>query len=77
MNQPDFLADLAATVVRQRHLVATEFAPLTATQLNQQPAPANWSALECLEHLNRYSRYYNVALATACQRLGAGPASAA
>jgi hypothetical protein len=75
MNQLDFLAGLAATIARQRHLVAAEFAPLTAAQLNQRPAPASWSALECLEHLNRYSRYYNAALATAYQRPDAGPTS--
>lgn len=76
MNQPEFLAKLAATVARQRHLVAAEFAPLTAAQLNLRPAPGSWSALECLEHLNRYSRYYNVALAKACQQPAAGPAGA-
>ncbi len=75
MNQPNFLAGLAATVADQRHLVATEFAPLAATQLNQRLAPTSWSVLECLAHLNCYSCYYNAALAKACQRPDAGPAS--
>jgi hypothetical protein len=26
--------------------------------LNRRPAPESWSVLECLEHLNRYGRFY-------------------
>jgi len=63
MTSSDFLAALHRTVADLRTTVQTEFLPLTSVVLNQRPAPSNWSILECLEHLNRYSRYYNAALA--------------
>lgn len=31
---------------------------LPASVLNRQPQPNKWSALQCLEHLNIYGRYY-------------------
>lgn len=45
--------------------VAHEFASISLVDLNYKPASGSWSMLECLEHLNRYSRYYNPALAKA------------
>ncbi|GAB3525840.1 DinB family protein [Pontibacter brevis] len=45
--------------------VSTEFAPLDLGALSFKTAPDRWSILECLEHLNRYSRYYNPAFAKA------------
>ncbi len=54
------------------HDRAAEFASLDLQQLNYKPGPDSWSILECLEHLNRYSRYYNPALAKA---IAANPAS--
>ena len=45
--------------------VAHEFSSLDLSSLNFKPSPDSWSILECLEHLNRYSRYYNPALAKA------------
>jgi hypothetical protein len=50
--------DILATVER-------EFQPLPDHKLQYKPAPDRWSVLECLEHLNRYARYYHPALATA------------
>jgi len=32
---------------------------LPTAQLNKRPKPEAWSALECLEHLNRYARFYH------------------
>ncbi|WP_266203811.1 DinB family protein [Pontibacter kalidii] len=52
--------------------VAEEFASLSLVDLNYKPAPDSWSMLECLEHLNRYSRYYNPALAKAIAQNSAG-----
>ncbi|MBK0401784.1 DinB family protein [Adhaeribacter sp. BT258] len=40
----------------------TELKKLPIEKLNQRPANGGWSLLECLEHLNRYSNYYNPAL---------------
>jgi hypothetical protein len=70
-----FLAQLTAAVEAGRAVARTEFAPLPLALLNQRPAPSRWSILECLEHLNRYSCYYNPALTQALQR--ARPAAAA
>ena len=65
MTNTLFLAQLTAAVKSLRTTAITEFASLPTTLLNQRPAPASWSILECLEHLNLYSRYYNAALARA------------
>lgn len=63
-----FLAQLTAAVEALRATARTEFAALPLALLNRRPAPASWSILECLEHLNRYSRYYNPAITQALQR---------
>ena len=31
---------------------------LSTDDLARQPAPGSWSALQCMEHLNRYGNYY-------------------
>ena len=65
MTATVFLAALSQATRQLLATVHTEFLPLELAQLNQQPAPGAWSILECLEHLNRYSRYYNPRLAQA------------
>ncbi|PKV67433.1 DinB family protein [Pontibacter ramchanderi] len=57
------LEQLSRTVSNQKHTVIAAFVPLELSLLNHKPAPDSWSILECLEHLNRYSRYYIPALA--------------
>lgn len=59
------LEQLFRTTESLRETVSAEFASLDLSSLNFKPSPASWSILECLEHLNRYSRYYNPALAKA------------
>src|SRR5688572_10976959 len=56
------LAQLKPEVEALVQFVATEIKKLPAEKLNQRPANGGWSLLECLEHLNRYSEYYNPAL---------------
>nr|GFC79004.1 hypothetical protein [Tanacetum cinerariifolium] len=56
---------LQATTADLRTTVQTEFAPLGPALLTQRLAPTSWSILECLAHLNSYSRYYNAAFAQA------------
>lgn len=73
MTTSQFLAELTAAVEALRATARTEFAPLPLALLNQRSAPASWSILECLEHLNRYGRYYVPALARALQRLHPAP----
>jgi hypothetical protein len=59
------LEQISRTVDNQKHTVITAFVPLPLDLLNYKPSPDSWSILECLEHLNRYSRYYNPVLAKA------------
>ena len=61
------LEQLAQSVRSLQQTVATDLAPLDLPSLNFKTNPDSWSILECLEHLNRYSRYYNPALAKAIE----------
>jgi len=61
------LESLTHTTRHLQQTVAAEFAPLGLQELNFKTSPDSWSILECLEHLNRYSRYYNPALAMAIE----------
>lgn len=36
-----------------------ELSKLTDQQLNWKPNAEKWSVLECIEHLNRYAKFYN------------------
>ena len=36
----------------------SEYEAMTIEELNYKPASDKWSILECIEHLNRYGRYY-------------------
>ncbi|MFD2784259.1 DinB family protein [Hymenobacter rubripertinctus] len=64
----DFLADLARRTQALQVTLATELRPQSEAVLNHRPAPGSWSALECLEHLNRYGRHYLPALRQALAR---------
>ena len=68
MNASTFLQDLHGRVQLLHATVGTSFAPLETALLNYKPAPERWSILECLEHLNRYSRYYHTQLARALEQ---------
>ncbi|RSK42655.1 DinB family protein [Hymenobacter perfusus] len=65
MTPTVFLRQLQVQTQEVLRLVKQEYLPCSPAALNQQPAPGSWSALECLEHLNRYSRYYLPELAAA------------
>jgi hypothetical protein len=65
MHQAAFLHQLQQQVHALRVTVETEFHPLDAAVLQFKPGLTSWSILECLEHLNRYSRFYNAELAAA------------
>lgn len=68
------LKQLSQTAHQLQETVATQLAPLSLDDLNFKTSPDSWSILECLEHLNRYSRYYNPALATAIEHNSGGAA---
>ncbi|WP_018476141.1 DinB family protein [Pontibacter roseus] len=65
---PSTITQLAQATSRLQQIVTIEFSALDLPLLNHKPGPDSWSILECLEHLNRYSRYYNPALAKAIHR---------
>ena len=58
----EFLADLSRRTTALHESLLTELRPQPEAVLNYRPAPGGWSALECLEHLNRYGRHYLPAL---------------
>lgn len=57
-SNADFLADLRRRIGEHQSLVKEVFSPLDAALLNRQPAAKEWSALQCVEHLNLTHRYY-------------------
>ncbi|TGE15666.1 DinB family protein [Hymenobacter elongatus] len=59
------LRQLTDQVQELHATVDTQLRPLDTARLNYKTSTASWSILECLEHLNRYSRYYNEELAKA------------
>lgn len=59
MDNETLLTALKRSVREGMELVEKEFIPLPDAALNWKPGPEKWSILECLDHLNRYNRYYN------------------
>ncbi len=53
-----FLEDLQQQTEALLQRAISEWQMLPPAVLAQQPAPGQWSAAQCLEHLNYYSRYY-------------------
>ena len=53
-----FLEDLQTQTEALLQQAISEWQMLPPAVLAQQPAPGQWSAAQCLEHLNYYSRYY-------------------
>lgn len=62
MKPQPFLQQLRTQTQELLTTLSTGFEPRTAPALQFKPTPTSWSVLECLEHLNRYSRFYNPAL---------------
>jgi hypothetical protein len=58
METKTFLTHLQEQVGRIKETAQSEFMPLEPAALNFKPQHNSWSILECLEHLNRYSRFY-------------------
>ncbi|MCC2545864.1 DinB family protein [Hymenobacter sp. BT175] len=65
MEITPFFQQLRTATEQARRTVQTTFAALDEPLLNYKPGPEQWSILECLEHLNRYSRYYHPQLSKA------------
>ncbi|WP_066506504.1 DinB family protein [Rufibacter sp. DG15C] len=73
METKTFLTHLQDRFQHIKITAQTEFSSLEAAALNFKPQAGSWSILECLEHLNRYSRFYLPAFAKAISH---APASA-
>lgn len=57
MNRSKLLRDLEQ-LTQQQLTWATKLESYSESKLNQKASPESWSALECLEHLNRYGEFY-------------------
>ncbi|MBG8554427.1 DinB family protein [Hymenobacter guriensis] len=62
MKTQPFLQQLHNQVHELLAVLSTELEPRNGQALQFKPSATSWSVLECLEHLNRYSRFYNPAL---------------
>ncbi|MCB0548207.1 MAG: DinB family protein [Phaeodactylibacter sp.] len=70
METQNLITRLQSDVQRIIETVETELLPLEKNVLNRKPAPEKWSILECIEHLNRYNRFYNAELERALEYKG-------
>jgi hypothetical protein len=57
-NSQAFLDEQVRLTTQLLALARTELAPQDPQLLQQRPAPDRWSVLDCLDHLNRYGRFY-------------------
>jgi hypothetical protein len=62
MNSHELLTALRNDVKEMTDITEREYANLPLGVLNKKQHQSSWSMLECFEHLNRYCRYYNVAI---------------
>lgn len=61
------LLDQLQSDIRQMILRVNQLKTADPGVLLEQPAPGKWSAVEILEHLNSYNRYYNPAIESSLQ----------
>ena len=59
LSHSSFLTDLVHRVEQIQHESQNAFQPLDPETLNQLSPSGGWSIAQCLEHLNRYSRFYH------------------
>jgi len=62
MKQQKLIARLKQEILSLIETVEHTFLALPLEELNWKENNKQWSALECVEHLNRYNRYYNAAI---------------
>lgn len=62
------LQELQQKIAVVKRKAETRFNGQSTTNLLQQPGPGKWSAVQCLEHLNTYGRYYLPALDQAIKK---------
>ena len=52
------LIDELQKMIEQNRSTVKDLQKEPTERLDQQPAPKSWSALACIEHINRYDAYY-------------------
>lgn len=62
MKQQELIQKLKQDVQGLIETIEHSFLDLSIQELNYKESKDCWSALECIEHLNRYNRYYNPAI---------------
>lgn len=73
VNSNQLLVDLRNMCVRhQKDLEA--LSSLSDQELQSKPGPEAWNAIECIEHLNRYGRFYLPEIKKRLQNSSAKPA---
>lgn len=58
MNVKQFIQDLTDRT-EEHKATAEAFLHVPIERLNAKPTAEKWSVLECIEHLNKYGRFYN------------------
>ncbi len=67
-DSTQLLDELNVSILDIIDVVETDFATYSLRELNWKPQTNQWSAAQCLEHLNIYSRYYNPAMKAAISK---------
>jgi hypothetical protein len=62
MSSHELLTALKHDVTEIISITEKDYANLPLSVLNKKQDQSSWSMLECFEHLNRYCRYYNIAV---------------
>ena len=58
MNSKELINTLTEQLNETIRITKESFLTLDSAQLNWKESPERWSILECIEHLNRYSHFY-------------------
>ncbi|WP_142684257.1 DinB family protein [Chitinophaga polysaccharea] len=68
VNSDELLQELRRKNVEIQYKAENRFGGQTDAVLQHMPGPGQWSAMQCLEHLNTYGRFYLPALDEAITR---------
>lgn len=78
VNSDELLQELRRKNMEMQYKAENLFGGQTDAALQHTPGPGQWSAVQCLEHLNTYGRFYLPALdeaITSAERSNSKPAS--
>lgn len=69
----DLIIDQCIAALDNQIEFAEQMSLLPIELLNKRPSPANWSALECFEHISLYSDFYNPSIKKAITQSSTKP----